>query len=146
MLASAIAVLDEGLDVGFERTRQTVVFLPGPILQGLMPALVLVLGLRVIRYAVNVRHSPVVLEPVGKTAGDMARAVVAQQPELMNNRRPSAARERMCRCSLTVRPEMAYRSSEFFRSWSSRCLSSAGVRFRSGLASDRRRMATVCFE
>ena len=39
VVAPVIAVLDEGLDVGLERTRQRVVFQPGPILQGLMPAL-----------------------------------------------------------------------------------------------------------
>ena len=45
VVAPVIAVLDEGLDVGLERTRQRVVFQQGPILQGLMPALVFALGL-----------------------------------------------------------------------------------------------------
>ena len=45
VVAPVIAVLDEGLDVGLERTRQSVVFQQGPILQGLMPALVFALGL-----------------------------------------------------------------------------------------------------
>ena len=55
MVAPVIAVLDEGLDVGLERTRQRVVFQQDPMLQGLMPALALALGLRVIRRAANVR-------------------------------------------------------------------------------------------
>ena len=51
VVAPAIAVLDEGFDVGLERTRQRVVSQLGPIHQGLMPALVFALGVGVIRYA-----------------------------------------------------------------------------------------------
>ena len=40
-----IVVLDEGLDVSFEVTGQVIVFQQDPVLQGLMPALDLALGL-----------------------------------------------------------------------------------------------------
>ena len=49
VVAPVIVILDDGLDVGFEHTRQSVVFQPGPILQGLMPALDLAPGLGVER-------------------------------------------------------------------------------------------------
>lgn len=42
-----VVVLDEGLDLGFEVTGQKVVFQQDAILQGLVPAFDLALGLRV---------------------------------------------------------------------------------------------------
>ena len=79
MVAPLIAVLDEGLDVGLKRTRQRVVSQQDPILQGLMPALALALGLRVIRRAANVLPIPV-LEPVGPIAGAYERPSPERSP------------------------------------------------------------------
>jgi len=49
-----------------------------------MPTLDLALGLRVIVCATDVAHT-LVLEPFGEIAGDIGRAIVAEQPRLMNN-------------------------------------------------------------
>ena len=49
-----------------------------------MPALDLALGLRVIRCAPNVIHT-VVLEPFREITGDIGRAVVAEQPRLVDD-------------------------------------------------------------
>ena len=38
VLAPVIVILDDGLNVGFEHTRQKVVFQQVPILQGLLPS------------------------------------------------------------------------------------------------------------
>ena len=51
VVSLVIVVLDEGLDVGFEVAGQEVVFQQDAVLEGLVPALDLALGLRVIRRA-----------------------------------------------------------------------------------------------
>ncbi len=90
VIALVIVVRDEGLDLGFEVARQIVVLQQDPVFQGLMPALDLALGLWVIGGAANVLHVSVV-EPFGQVTGDIARAVVGQQPRLVNDRRLIAA-------------------------------------------------------
>ena len=90
VLAPVIVILDDGLDVGFEHTRQKVVFQQDPILRGLMPALVLALGLGMARCATDMIHV-LVIEPFGQVAGDIAGSVVGQQPWLMDDLRLTAA-------------------------------------------------------
>ncbi len=48
VVALVIVVRDEGLDPGFEITRQVIVLEQDAVLQGLMPALDLALGLRMV--------------------------------------------------------------------------------------------------
>ena len=47
VVTPVIVVLDEGFDLGLEVAGEEVVFQQDPVLQGLMPALDLALGLRV---------------------------------------------------------------------------------------------------
>ena len=53
-----IVVVDEGADLTFERTRQIVVLEQDGVLQGLMPALDLALGLRMIWRTADMLHVP----------------------------------------------------------------------------------------
>ncbi len=54
MVALVIVVVDEGFDLGFEIARQEVVFQQDAVLQGLMPALNLTLGLRMIHLPLSI--------------------------------------------------------------------------------------------
>ena len=54
MIANVIVVLDEGADLPFEIARQIVVVEQNAVLQGLVPAFDLALGLRVIRCSPDV--------------------------------------------------------------------------------------------
>ena len=56
MVAAVIVMLDERLDLAFEITGQKVVFLADAVLQSLVPALDLALGLRVERRAAHMAH------------------------------------------------------------------------------------------
>ena len=49
VVAVVVVMIDKGADLVFEVARQIVVFQQYPVLQGLMPALDVALGLRVIR-------------------------------------------------------------------------------------------------
>ena len=71
--------------------RQIVVLQQDAVFQGLMPALDLALGLGMVRCAANVIHA-LVLEPDSKIAGDVGRAVVAEQPGFVNDLRAVATR------------------------------------------------------
>ena len=61
MIAAVIVVLDEAADVGFEIAWQVVVFEQDAVLQGLMPALDLTLGLRMMRRTANISPFAVTL-------------------------------------------------------------------------------------
>ena len=61
------------------------------VLQGLVPALDLALGLRVVRGAADMGHA-LTLEPGGEVGGDIGRAVVAEQAGPVQNRCSIAAR------------------------------------------------------
>ena len=67
------------IGLGFEVAGKIVVLQQDPVFQGLMPALDLALGLRMIGCAADMFHAPII-EPVGQIAGDVARPVVGQQP------------------------------------------------------------------
>ena len=79
MVALVIIVLNEGLDLGFEVTRQEVVFEQDAVFEGLVPALDLALCLGMIGRAAHMLHAPVT-QPFGQIAGDVAGAVVTEQP------------------------------------------------------------------
>ena len=83
-MAVVVAVVDEGVEGGLELVGQEVVFEQDPVLQGLMPALDLALGLRMVRSGANMRDA-LAREPVGEIAGDVGRAVVAEQPRSVGN-------------------------------------------------------------
>ena len=79
MIADVIVVLDEGGDLPFEIARQVIVVEQNAVLQGLVPALDLSLGLRVIRSAADMLHS-LVFEPLCQIVSDVTRSIVAQKP------------------------------------------------------------------
>ena len=86
-----IVVLDKGFDLGFEVARQEVIFQQDTVLQGLVPALYLALGLRVTRGAVNMAHL-LGFDVFGQLASDVAGAVIAEQPGFMQRLSAVAAR------------------------------------------------------
>ena len=90
VIAAVVVALDEGADAGLEVAGQIVVLEQDAVLQGLVPALDLALGLGMVRRAADVSHA-LVDEPVGQGAGDVGRAVVAQQPWPVNDLGPIAA-------------------------------------------------------
>ena len=85
VVSLVVVMLDEGLDLGLEVAGQEVVFEQDAVLQGLVPALDLALGLRMARSATHMAHL-VGLDIFGQFAGDVARSVVAEQPRLVQHR------------------------------------------------------------
>ena len=69
----------------FQSAGQVVVLKQDAVLQGLMPALDLALGLRVAGSAPDVIHV-LVSKPVGQFLGDVTAAIVAEQPGPVGNR------------------------------------------------------------
>ena len=65
VIAGVVVVLDEGVDLPFEISRRVVVVEQNAVLQGLVPALELSLGLGMIRCPAHVLHA-FVLEPIGQ--------------------------------------------------------------------------------
>src|SRR6478736_810568 len=76
MIADVIVVLDEGGDLPFEIARQVIVVEQNAVLQGLVPALDLSLGLRVIRSAAAMLHV-LAFEPSGQIVRDVTRPIIA---------------------------------------------------------------------
>lgn len=91
VIAPVVVMIDKGIDLMPEITGQVVVFQQDAVLQSLVPSLDLALSLRVIRSASNMIHLPV-LQPVGQLAGDVTGPVVAEQPWLVQDRRPITTR------------------------------------------------------
>ena len=79
VVAAMVVVLDEGLDLGFEIAGQEVVFEQDAVLEGLVPALDLALGLGMERRTADMAHA-LGFDVFGQFARDVARAVVAEQP------------------------------------------------------------------
>src|SRR6476469_3230330 len=79
VVAGMVVVLDEGRDLPFEVAGQIVVFEQDAVLESLMPALDLALGLGMIGRAANVLHA-LAVEPDGEISRDVGAAIVAQQP------------------------------------------------------------------
>ena len=78
MVTQVIVVLDEARDLGFEITGQIIVLEQNPVLERLVPALDLALGLRMEGSTADMAYAPI-REPFRQVAGEVARAVVAQQ-------------------------------------------------------------------
>ena len=72
-------MLDERLDLLLVIAGPEVVFQQDAVLQGLVPALDLALGLRVKRRAANVAHG-IRFDAIRQSVGDVAGAVVREQP------------------------------------------------------------------
>ena len=70
VIADVVVVLDEGVDLPFEIAGQIIVVEQDAVLQGLVPALDLSLGLGMIRRAAHMLHA-LVLEPLGQIARDV---------------------------------------------------------------------------
>jgi hypothetical protein len=90
VIALVIVVFDEPADAGFKVAGQVIVFQQDAVLQRLMPALDLALGLRMIGRTTNMRHI-LLVEPFRQLAGDVAGPIVAEQARFMDNPRLIAA-------------------------------------------------------
>ena len=78
MIALMIVMGDEVVDLGFEITRQVIVFQEDSALEGLVPALYFALRLRMIGPAADMAHT-VILHPCGQVMGDVRSAIVGKQ-------------------------------------------------------------------
>ncbi len=85
VVALVVVVLDEGLDLRFEITGQEVVLQQDAVFQGLVPALDLALGLGMHRSAAHMAHL-VGLDVFRQFTGDVAGAVIAEQPGFVQHR------------------------------------------------------------
>ena len=79
MVAGMVVMRDEGSDLAFEVAWQVVVLEQDAVLERLMPALDLALGLRMERRTADMLDV-LVVQPIGKIARDIRRAVVRQEP------------------------------------------------------------------
>ena len=86
VVAAVIIVIYEASDLGLEIAGGIVVLQQDAVLHGLVPALDLALGHRMIWRATDMRDG-VAFEPDGKVAGDVAGTVVRQQPRAVNDTR-----------------------------------------------------------
>ena len=86
VIATMIVVLDEAADVGFEIAGQVVILEQDAVLERLVPAFDLALGLGMIGRAADVAHA-LLFEPVSQITRDVAGAVVAQQPWFVRDAR-----------------------------------------------------------
>ena len=71
VIASMVVMIDKGVDLLPEITGQVVVFQQDAVLQGLVPALDLALGLWMVRGTADVIHL-LVFEPISQFARDVA--------------------------------------------------------------------------
>jgi hypothetical protein len=79
VIAQVNVIGDEGLDLGFEITRQVIVLKQDTVLDCLMPTLDLALCHRIIRCATDVPDI-LAIEPFGQVCRDVAGAVVGEKP------------------------------------------------------------------
>ena len=86
-----IVVFDEGRHGVFERPGQVVVLQEDAVLQGLVPALDFSLGLGMPGSASDMVHA-LIGKPVGQFPGDVAAAIVTEQPRPVGAPCPIAAR------------------------------------------------------
>ena len=70
VIADVVVVLDEGADLPFEIAGQVIVVEQNAVLQGLVPALDLSLGLGMIRRPAHMLHA-LTLKPLGQIAGNV---------------------------------------------------------------------------
>ncbi len=90
MISLMIIVGDKVIDLVFEIAWKEVVFKEDAVLQGLMPALDLSLCLWMARRAVNM-FDLLFVQPFCEIAGDIAGAVIGQQPWFVPHMRLSTA-------------------------------------------------------
>ena len=91
MVPLVVVVLDERLDLGLKVAGQEVIFQQDAVLQGLVPALDLALGLGMHRGAAHMAHL-VGLDVFRQFASDVAWAVIAEQPGFVEHRGAVATR------------------------------------------------------
>ena len=84
VVAAVVVVIDERANFTFEITGQEVVFEQNTVLERLMPTLDLALSLWVVWRTSDMVHT-VIFKPVSQVAGDVRRAVVAEQPRFVND-------------------------------------------------------------
>jgi len=77
VVASVVVMLDEGFDLAFKIARKEVVLQQDAVLERLVPAFNLALGLRVERCAADMAHA-VGVDPLGEFGRNVGRAVVAE--------------------------------------------------------------------
>ena len=82
VVAPMVVVFDEGVDLLSEIAGQVVILQQDAVLEGLVPALDLALGLGVIRGATDVIHLPI-FQPICQLTRDVTRPVVTKQPRLV---------------------------------------------------------------
>ena len=82
VIAPVIVVLDESIDLLSQVAGQVIFFQQDAVLQGLVPALDLALGLRMIRRAAHVLHF-LLFQPFGKLTRYVTGPVVAEQTRLV---------------------------------------------------------------
>ena len=95
VIAGMVVVRHEGGDLAFEIAGQVVVLKQDAVLERLMPALDLALGLRMEGGSADMTHA-VILEPGREIPGDVAGSVVAQQPRPMRDPGGIAAGSLQC--------------------------------------------------
>ena len=78
-MAPMVVVFGERFDLGFEVTGQELTFKQGVVLEDLVPALNLAVGLGMLGRASQLLHAPVT-EPFGQIARYIGGAIVAEQP------------------------------------------------------------------
>ena len=84
VVAVMVVVADEVADLELQMARQQVVLEQDAVLQCLVPALDLALGLGMVSRSTNMLHA-VVMKPVGQVGGDVGGAIVTDQAGLVND-------------------------------------------------------------
>ena len=90
VIARVVVALDEGLDLGFEIAWQEVILQQDAVLERLVPAFDLALGLGMAGCTMDVIHVSI-LKPLRQFASDVARSVVGEQTWPMTHGRAIAA-------------------------------------------------------
>ena len=84
VIAGMVVMRHEGGDLAFEIAGQVVVLKQDAVLERLMPALDLALGLRMIRGAADMLHL-LAIQPLREIRRDVRRAAIRQQARSVNN-------------------------------------------------------------
>ena len=84
VISAMIVMIDEGCDLGLKVLREVIIFQQNAVLERLVPALDLALGLRMTRRTTDVLDisSP---QPFCQIARDVTRAVIGQQARLVSD-------------------------------------------------------------
>ena len=91
VVTMVVIVLDNRAALPFQVAGQVVVFQRNTVLHGLVPPFDFALGLRVVRGATKVIHA-LAVEVIRQIGRPVRRAVIAEQPRLMDDGRAVAAR------------------------------------------------------